>query len=286
MLPLFTTPLAFWGFLALPVLVGIYLLRTRHRRYPVSSLMLWIDPQKSPQGGTRIDRLRTPLLFFLELLILTLLVLAAADPHLPLRESVRPMIVVLDDSYSMQAGESSPRNQAVQALAEELKRRPRPWVRFLLAGDGTQALGETAHTTPEALDRLHSWRCRAATSRLEEALAFAGELGGELPLLLVLTDHEPPTELHKGRVQWWSFGQPRSNVAIVNAARTPHEAGERFLVEIVNFSDNAEETTLVLETDEPPKEWQRSTLRLPPRQTQRLIRTLPEKTSVLRARIN
>jgi hypothetical protein len=287
MLPLFTAPLAFWGFLALPMLVGIYWLRTRHRRYPVSSLMLWIDPQESPQGGTRIDRLRTPLLFFLELLALTLLVLAAADPHLPLRESVRPLIVVLDDSFSMQAGgERSPRNQAVQALADELKRRPRPWVRFLLAGDGTQALGETAHTTPEALDRLRDWRCRAATSRLEEALSFAGELGGELPLLLVLTDRESPTELHKGRIQWWAFGQPRSNVAIVNAARTPHEASERCLLEIVNFSDNAEETMLILETGEPPKEWQRSPLRLPPGQAQRVILTLPEKTPVLHARIN
>jgi hypothetical protein len=287
MLPLYTTPLAFWSVLALPILVGIYWLRTRHRRFPVSSLMLWIDPQESPQGGTRIDRLRTPLLFFLELLILTLLVFAAADPHLPLRESVRPLIVVLDDSFSMQAGgERSPRNQAVQALAEELKHRPRPWVRFLLAGDGTQALGETAHTTPEALDRLRDWRCRAATSQLEEALSFAGELGGELPLLLVLTDREPPTELHKGRVQWWAFGQPRSNVAIVNAARTPHETGERCLVEIENFSDNDEETMLILETGEPPKQWQRSTLRLPPRQTQRVIVTLPQKTPVLHARIN
>lgn len=286
MLPLFTTPLAFWGFLALPVLVGIYWLRTRHRRYPVSSLMLWLDAQESPLGGTRIDRLRTPLLFFLELLALTLLVLAAADPHLPLRESVRPLIVILDDSYSMQAGgERSPRSQAVQALEEEWKRRPRPWVRFLLAGDSTQALGETAHTTAEALDWLRQWRCRAAASRLEEALSFAGELGGELPLLLVLTDHEPPTELHKGRVQWWSFGQPRSNIAIVNAARTPHEGRERLLLEIANFSDNSEDTPLVFETGDPAKEWQRSTLHLQPRQTQRVILTLPEKTAVLHAHI-
>ena len=287
MLPLFTTPLAFWGFLALPILVGIYWLRTRHRRYPVSSLMLWIDPQESPQGGTRIERLRMPLLFFLELLALTLLVLAAADPHLPLGESVRPLIVVLDDSFSMQAGgERSPRNQAVQAITEELKRRPRPWVRYLLAGDGTQALGETAQTTPEALDRIRHWHSRAFTSRLEEALSFALELGGELPLLLVLTDREPPTELHKGRVQWWAFGRLRSNTAFVNAARTPHEAGERCLLEIANLSDNAEETTLVLQTGEPPKEWQRSALRLAPRETRRVILTLPEKMPHLRARIS
>lgn len=287
MIPLFTTPLAFWGFLALPVLVGIYWLRTRHRRYPVSSLMLWLDPQESLQGGTRIDRLRTPLLFFLELLALTLLVLAAADPHLPLRERVRPLIVVLDDSFSMQAGEQhSARNQAVKALTDELKHRPRPWVRFLLAGDGTQALGETAHTTPEALDRLSDWHCRAATSRLEEALSFASELGGDLPLLLVLTDHDPPTELHKGRVQWWAFGQPHSNVAIVNAARTPHEVGERCLLEIANFADRTEDTTLVLETSEPAKELQRSSLHLAPRETRRVILTLPEHIPVLRARVD
>jgi hypothetical protein len=287
MLPFFTTPLAFWGFLALPVLVGIYWLRTRHRRYPVSSLMLWTDPQESPQGGTRMDRLQTPLLFFLELLALTLLVLAAADPHLPLRESVRPLIVVLDDSFSMQAdGEHSPRHQAVQALTEELKRRPRPWVRFLLAGEGTQVLGETAHTTPEALDQLREWRCRAATSQLEEAVSFASELGGELPLLLVLTDRGPPTELSKGRIQWWAFGQPRANVALVNAARSWRENGERCLLEIANFSDNAESTTLVLEIGEPGKEWQRRELHLPPRQTQRVLLTLPEKAAALYAHID
>ncbi len=174
----------------------------------------------------------------------------------------------------------------MQALEEELKHRPRHSVRFLLAGDGTQALGETAHTTAEALDRLRDWRCRAAASRLEETLSFAGELGGELPLLLVLTDHEPPTELHKGRVQWWSFGRPRSNIAIVNAARTPHESGERCLLEIANYSDNSEETTLILETGEPAAEWQRSTLRIQPRQTRRLMLTLPEQTPLLRARID
>ncbi len=285
--PLFTTPLAFWGFLALPMLVGIYWLRTRHRRLPVSSLMLWIEPRESPLGGTRIDRLRTPLLFFLELLMLALLVLAAAEPRLPLRERVRPLIVVLDDSFSMRAGDpNSPRHQAMAALEAELKRQPRPTVRFLLAGDRTQALGEPAHSTVEALDRLREWHCRGAVSRLEEALAFAGELGGELPLLLVLTDREPPMELREGRVQWWSFGQPRANRAIVSATRTPHEAAERCLIEVANYSEREDEATLILETGEPPREWRRSTLRIAPRETRRVVLTLPEETPSLRARID
>jgi len=286
MLPLFTNPLAFWGLLALPVLVGIYWLRTRHRRYPVSSLMLWLDPHESRQGGTRIDRLRTPLLFFLELLALTLLLLAAAEPRLPLSQSVRPLIVVLDDSFSMQAGgEHSPRNQAVQALGEELRHHPRHSVRFLLAGDSTQALGEMAPTTAEALDRLRAWRCRAASSRLEETLSFAAELGGELPLLLVLSDHAPPSELHKGRVQWWAFGEARPNRAIVTAVRTPYEGTERCLLEMANYSDDAAETPLVIDTGASGDELQRSTIRLRPRQTQRVVVPLQAAPPLLRARL-
>ena len=286
MFPLFTNPLALWGLLALPLLVAIYWLRQRHRRHPVSSLMLWLESRESRQGGTRIDRLRTPLLFFLELLALALLALAAAEPRLPLRESVRPLIVVLDDSFSMQAGGAlSSRDQAVQALEEELKYHPRPSVRFLLAGDGTQALGEAAHTTPEALDRLSGWHCMSATSRLEETLSFAAELGGELPLLLVLTDHAPSHELHKGRVQWWAFGRARPNVAIVSAVRTPHEGGERCLLEIANYSEEAGEASLVVETGDPAAEIQRSVFLIDPRQAKRVIVPLPEGTPILRARL-
>ena len=76
-----TYPLALLGLAGVPLLVGIYLLRNRFRRQPVSSLMLWLDAREVRQGGTRIRRLQTPLLFLLELLAILLLVLAAAEPR-------------------------------------------------------------------------------------------------------------------------------------------------------------------------------------------------------------
>jgi len=77
---LLTSPLSLIALAAIPVLVGIYLFRTRSRRYVVSSLFLWIDQQQSRQGGRQISKLQTPLLFFLELLALALLAFAAAGP--------------------------------------------------------------------------------------------------------------------------------------------------------------------------------------------------------------
>ncbi|HMF15697.1 MAG TPA: BatA domain-containing protein, partial [Gemmataceae bacterium] len=118
-----TTPWALWGLLAVPALVAIYWLRKRFRQMPVSSLMLWRDQKEAKQGGFRIRRLQTPLLFFLELLALVLLVGAAAGPSVSMPSAHRPLVVILDDSYSMQAGgDDSPRKLAEKALLEELDR--------------------------------------------------------------------------------------------------------------------------------------------------------------------
>src|SRR5260370_36831527 len=116
-MPIFVYPLAFLGLLALPALAAIYWLRNRHRRWPVSSLLLWIDPRETRDGGSHIRRLQTPLLFFLELAALLLLVLAAARPYLHTSHGARPLVVVLDDSFSMLAGgDNSTRSKALQAI--------------------------------------------------------------------------------------------------------------------------------------------------------------------------
>src|SRR4051812_17600383 len=103
MIPFLTYPLALVALVSLPALAAIYILRNRFRRRQVSSLMLWRFRVQSKEGGSRVNRLQLPLLFFLELLALFLLVTAASGPHWKLAQSTRPLIVILDDSLSMQA---------------------------------------------------------------------------------------------------------------------------------------------------------------------------------------
>src|SRR5438105_4098304 len=119
MLPVLTTPLALFGLLALPALAAIYLLHNRSRPRPVSSLLLWTDARVAPEGGRRVDPPRPPLAFWLELLALLLLVLAAAGPQVPANPGARPLVVVLDDSFSMLAGGAdSSRKRAADALLD------------------------------------------------------------------------------------------------------------------------------------------------------------------------
>jgi hypothetical protein len=289
MLPLLTYPLALIGLSAIPLLVGIYLLRNRFRRRQVSSLMLWVDAREARAGGTRIRRLQTPLLFLLELLIILLLVFSASDPHVRLTQGARPLVVVLDDSFSMLAGgDASPRNQAIEALAAELKRSMPYSVRFVLAGERPQVLGETVHSARRALELAESWRCRSPAARLDQAMTLGADLGGEMALLLILTDHPPMpgAEPKQGRVQWWSFGKPRANLAIVNAVRTNREGADRCLLEIANLSDDHRGTDLLIEPVGGGAPLRRTRLQLEAGTTLRLVLQFPPATPAVRARID
>ncbi len=279
-----TYPLALVGLIGVPLLVGIYLLRNRFRRQPVSSLMLWLDPREARQGGTRIRRLQTPFLFLLELLAVLLLVLAAAEPRIRWQQTARPIVVVLDDSYSMLAGgEESPRSQGIRAVLELMRTRPPSSIRFVLAGEQPLTLREPTDSASEVESILTGWQCRSASAQLDSALALAADLGGDLALLLVLTDHSPTDRAvpDKGRLQWWSFGRPRPNFAFVIAARTPYEGAERCLLVIANLSEKPGSSTLTISAG--GEVLRRSQVALEAGQTSRITLQLKPDTPALQA---
>ena len=298
MIPTFTLPLGFLALLAIPILVGIYLLRTRSRRYPVSSLMLWVNQKQARQGGLRVERLQTPLLFLLELLTLIFLALAIAEPIIRTSKSQIPLIVVLDDSFSMLAGaEDTPKSRAIKALEELLTpdginplAKPRYGVRYVLAGTEPQLLNEVAKSTGEEIAELERWTCLSPSADLEAAISFAASLGDSKALMLILTDELPAHPLESERIQWWGFGIPQPNLAFVNATRNPFESSERCLFEITNLSGGARKTELVIELHDAavarsPIPLHRSTADIRPMRTHRVFLNLPPKTPSLRARI-
>jgi hypothetical protein len=282
MLPLFTYPLAFVGLLAVPALVAIYYLRNRFRPLPVSSLLLWSD-ERETAGGRQVDRLQIPGLLLLEILVAVLLVLALAGPQLLRVQSTRPLVVVLDDSYSMQAGTPSARDQAVTALLTELRQTPRQSVRLVLAGQKPGLLGDVARTPAAVQAILGDWTCRAPTADLAAAVGFATELAGEFGIVLVLTDHAPTSKLpERGRLVWRAVGQKVPNAAIVTATRSSRDGPDRVLLEVANLSAEPLTTTLQLDTNTPGPA---QPLELAARAVHRLAVQLPPDTNTLVARL-
>ena len=239
----FAFPWAFLGLLALPALAAIYWLRQRARRRPVSSLLLWRDAHESRASGRHVERFEASRLFLLELLILALLVTAAAGPRLPTRDARRPLVVVLDDSFSMLAGgDVSPKQAATAALLRELDSGRHGAVTLVAAGERPQVLGDGSSSAEAAAERLGLWQAMSHTSRLELAIALAADLGddaGDRARLLVLSDHPPPEPLEAGSLAWWAFGRGVSNLALVAAMRSPEGRGDTSdscLVEVANYA--------------------------------------------------
>jgi hypothetical protein len=109
----FLNPTALFGLLALPLLLIPYLIRRRPRRMVFSSLLLFMtgaeQATRRPWG-----KLNLPPIFFLQLLLLALLIVALSEPVL----SVQPtnIAIVLDNSASMQTLEDG---QTRFALAKD-----------------------------------------------------------------------------------------------------------------------------------------------------------------------
>ncbi len=234
---MFTFGWALLGLAALPAAAAIYLLRTRSRPKTVSSLMLWETLTRARTGGRHLKRLQVPLLLILELATLALLALAAAGPLLR-GSGGPPLAVVLDDSFSMQAGgDKAPRTRAEAALRESLRDGGHGPVHLVLAGAEPRLLGEPATDVPRVLAALEAWRCEAPEAELTAATALAAAVAGPDARVLVLTDGPPPETLPaEGRVRWRAFGRSRPNAAIVGAARSRHAGGERVLVEVASYA--------------------------------------------------
>ena len=289
---LLTSPLSLIALAAVPVLIGIYLFRTRSRRYVVSSLFLWVDQQQSRQGGRQISKLQTPLLFFLELVALALLALAATGPNMRGENVTRPTVVVLDCSWSMTAGfdGDTPQKRALDDLAKFLRsEQPYP-LQFVLAGAEISTISGRATNAAEAERMLADWQCLAPTALLDSAISFATGTSVADVKILVVTDQLPQVELPVGKIEWRAYGKALDNMALTGASRIYQGDKDKLLVEATNFSNNTQTLRMTLTAATGGTSLQNTVLQnidepIGPMSTRRYHLTLPDGIQDIEARI-
>ena len=223
--------------ISIPLLVLIYFLHRKLKSVQISSLILWENQTKSLKSGTGLKAMPLPFKFFLEALMLLLLAIAAAGPFISSHEKVPALTVILDDSFSMTAGKGvTPRKKAEDALLNYLSSFPSRPVQLILAGASPRILGEADSGSGKITHLLKNWGCRQATSDLDAALLFARKTFGSKNDILLLTDRKASYKQPPPGMNWFAFGAPIANAAIINAARTASQKGDKCLVEVVNYS--------------------------------------------------
>ena len=245
----FLNPTALYGLMGLPLLLIPYLIQRRPQRVIFSSLLLFTEMSERASGRPW-GRLRLPLIFFLQLVLLTLLIVSLSEPVFSIRP--RRIAIALDNSASMQTLEDgNTRFQLAQKRARDL-----------LTEVGATGIIDIYLTTP----RLE--KVRGATRGVDEAAGLIASLEpydlGDPPInyamvlnqlalqqkydrVYLITDH--PVSGQGEKLRAISVGTLQDNLAI-----TSFQLGHASLAsgqltataEVTNYSAKDAKTEVVL----------------------------------------
>jgi hypothetical protein len=179
--------------LTLPI-VAFYILKVRLRRVPVSTNLFWkqIFEEKPPRSLWQQFRHWYSLL--LQLLLLLLIVLAVMNPFFSW-QSLQPrrLVIVLDNSASMRAGDVRPTrlDAAKEAAAEVINGlRFQDELSIVLAGESPEVVASLTGHSPTLHEALRSIDFSDGPTTLQPAIELARKLIGSHSHgeILVLTD--------------------------------------------------------------------------------------------------
>ncbi len=237
-------PLGMAALGALVPLVALYLLKQKRVDTPVPAAFLWTRAIEDLRASSLFQRIRTPLLFFLQAASIVLCALAAAGASLDLDIGSEPrrVIVVVDRSRSMGVADETggaTRMEVARALCLDAVSGLHASDEMMLVAFDAEAEVLVAFTSDEelltkAVERLAP---RDLPSRPADALrlaaSFAKASPGFVPEVVVVSDGAVTGDLPliSCEVTFARLGTTDANQGIVDArlASTPGERPEVFV---------------------------------------------------------
>lgn len=246
----FGSPGALWLLAVLPLIVFLYMLRARRQPFAASSILLWQRARRDLAAQRPIRRLERSLLLLLQLLGVALVVLALAQPQLPLRTLAGgATVIVMDVSASMQATDVRPsRFEAARREALAVLETAGGPVMVITAGP-VPRIAMPFGDPRAALAVMAVLRPTDGAARLDQAVALAaGQRTAQgRPTVVVFTDRAGPAA---DRVTYRVIGTASRNLGIagLHAERTPR--GARVVVQVANTGGQAERVPVSLFLDD------------------------------------
>lgn len=258
MLPAFSSLASAWLFALLVPLVVFYFLKLKRPRVEIPSLVLWRQVLSDQRVNSPFQRFKRNLLLLLQILILTLLALAAMQPFLRRAATRGQRLPILIDVSASMAGAD---REGGKSRLDEVKKRARELIDGLLPdqemcliafGKSARRLTAFTNNQRELREALETLAVEDVPSDLEEALRLAQALSRTAPFdkVLLFSDGNFPARINfelPFEIDFQKTAPAGSNFGIVagNARRAP---GGRWQVFVqLAGSENAESTTGLLE---------------------------------------
>lgn len=238
-------PVALWGLLALPLIVLLYMLRTRRQDLPVSSLLLWQRARRDLAAHRPVRRFERSLLLLLQLLVAALLVLALARPQLRLPGTADlGTVIVVDTSASMQARDVIPSRFAAAVEQAHAAVQAAPGAVMVIAAAGSPRIASPFADAAAAHRALTALRPADGPSRVDQAVTLA--LGQRSPggmRVEVFTDRAGAA---LPGVTYHVVGRSTANIGIAAVAVEQVQRGSVLVVQVQNAGPRAERVPLLV----------------------------------------
>jgi Ca-activated chloride channel family protein len=255
----------------LPVIVLLYLLKLRRTPVIISSTMLWFRSLQDLTANAPFQRLRKNLLLFLQLLIVTLLAIAAARPFVKSKGvSGNNLCLLIDRSASMQTmeGEKTRLDLAKEKALEMIEQMAGSDKMMVVTFDqNSDVLCELSDDHYKLKSAIRSIKAVDTGTKIRDAVLVASSLQATQPDMPTIVPDLRTIVLSDGKiadieeigarafdVSFLQVGETKKNAGLIGfSIRDPLEGqtGDRqCLILVRNESDEPLDTTVTLSLDD------------------------------------
>ena len=243
----FANPLGAWALLGIPAILIIHLLQRHPREQIIAGLFLLDQKPAASARGRRFARLRNSAQLWFQLLAVMLLSWLLMRPMWLQEESVQPVAIVLDSSYSMRAFEGE-LHEEVSREMEKLEQSTALTEWYMYESEISRGILYHGSSLKQALLALRDWHPSSPGHDFRAALKLARLQVGKEGLVMFVTDH--PVKVADLECTVLSVGSPRPNVGFTGGKVESGKGEWKWRAVIRNYGPQAVERTLVLHADE------------------------------------
>jgi Ca-activated chloride channel family protein len=181
--------------LSIPLIYYLYNLANQKKKKEAIKFSHLAIIKKAMGNKKRIQR--TQILFYITLMAITLMIIGLADPHIPLKQTKEGVnvVLVIDDSGSMQATDYSPnRLEAAKKSAEILIKslKPKDHIGIVIFESGATTASYLMPFKDRAIDKLRSIAPKDGKTAIGDGLSLAVDMATSIPnkkkVVILLSD--------------------------------------------------------------------------------------------------